>query len=88
MLCELDGALMTTREALHDHLAAQLSLPEWYGRNLDALYDLLAGMNDVTFSVTHVSFMLDALGEYAWMMLRTLIDAVSANPTMKITISE
>ena len=36
----VDGGLMTSREAAHDLLAARLGLPEYYGRNLDALYDL------------------------------------------------
>ena len=35
----VDGGLMTSREAAHDLLAARLGLPEYYGRNLDALYD-------------------------------------------------
>ena len=30
------------REALHDALHAKLELPACYGRNLDALYDLLS----------------------------------------------
>ena len=29
MIFELDGREMTTREALHGHLAQQLNLPEW-----------------------------------------------------------
>ena len=32
----IDGAAIETREQLHDTLAQQLSLPEYYGRNLDA----------------------------------------------------
>ena len=37
----LDCDQMTGREADHDYLARELSFPEWYGRNLDALYDFL-----------------------------------------------
>ena len=29
------------RAQLHDRIEQGLSLPEWYGRNLDALYDVL-----------------------------------------------
>ncbi|MBQ2244201.1 MAG: barstar family protein [Oscillospiraceae bacterium] len=39
----LDGSLMTDKAAAHDRLACQLGLPAWYGRNLDALYDMLTG---------------------------------------------
>ena len=37
----LDGSAITTRTQFHDAVAQQLQLPEWYGRNLDALYDCL-----------------------------------------------
>ena len=41
MTLTLDGLQMSGRAAAHDHLKAQLKLPDYYGRNLDALYDLL-----------------------------------------------
>ena len=37
----LDGALLTERETAMDILDRTLSLPDWWGRNLDALYDCL-----------------------------------------------
>jgi len=30
-----------SREELHDRIEEELPVPEWYGRNLDALYDIL-----------------------------------------------
>ena len=30
-----------TKAALHEQIASSLHLPDYYGRNLDALYDLL-----------------------------------------------
>jgi ribonuclease inhibitor len=54
MNVQLDGAFMTTRDALHDHLAQQLQLPEHYGRNLDALYDLLTEIS-IPVTVTLVN---------------------------------
>ena len=88
MICELDGREMTTREALHAHMAQQLCLPEWYGRNLDALYDALTDMSDKVIVLHHISCMLNSLGEYAWMTLKTMIDAVKANPALEIRIRE
>lgn len=35
-----------TPEDMHDRLAASLPLPEYYGGNLDALYDVLTEMGD------------------------------------------
>lgn len=38
----LDGKKMTDREHMHDQLSDVFHFPEYYGRNLDALYDLLS----------------------------------------------
>ena len=88
MMYELDGREMTTRVALHAHLAQQLPLPAWYGRNLDALYDALTEMGGCVIVLQHTSALLDSLGEYGWTALRTMIDAVKANPTLEIRIRE
>ncbi len=37
---------ITTKEELHDLLAKELSLPEYYGHNLDALHDVLTEQGD------------------------------------------
>jgi len=37
----MDGENIKDRRMLHDILARELKLPEWYGRNLDALHDCL-----------------------------------------------
>lgn len=36
---QLDGNLI--KERGHDYLAEELNLPDYYGKNLDALYDCL-----------------------------------------------
>lgn len=38
----LDGKMMRDREETHDYLKAKFHLPDYYGRNLDALWDLLS----------------------------------------------
>lgn len=37
----IDLTGVTDRRGLHDRIAQELPVPEWYGRNLDALYDVL-----------------------------------------------
>ena len=44
----IDGNVTENREMLHDAFASQLSLPEWYGRNLDALFDCLTDIHEET----------------------------------------
>lgn len=46
MKIELDGKEMKNIERTHDYLKEKFNLPEYYGRNLDALWDILNGNND------------------------------------------
>ena len=44
MVIIIDGLTINSEEDLHDFFAKNFSLPDWYGRNLDALWDVLTGM--------------------------------------------
>ena len=39
----LDGRHMGNHEEYHPYLARKLDFPDYYGNNLDALYDMLTG---------------------------------------------
>lgn len=41
----IDCGEITTKEDLHRVLARELSFPDWYGKNLDALHDCLASIS-------------------------------------------
>ncbi len=72
----LDGRYMTTRDNAHDHLAEQLAFPGWYGRNLDALYDLLtAGCPFERIYFSNSETMLSSLGAYGRRLMQALQDA-------------
>ena len=36
---------LRSRKVLHDYLEQELLLPDYYGRNLDALHDILSSIN-------------------------------------------
>ena len=85
----LDGHKMLNRRAVHDHLAEQLELPEYYGRNLDALYDLLTERAGPTrLVVQHRETILSWLGEYGTALCQTLEDADRANPRLEVLFPE
>lgn len=84
MIVELDGRQMTDRAKIHDHLKTQLNLPEYYGRNLDALYDLLTEICQPTEIVLRDSAEMEAqMGRYAGALLSTLREAAENNPALK-----
>ncbi len=59
----LDAKRLNDREAAHDYLAKQLGLPEWYGRNLDALADCLGEMGEQTTIILTEPERLDRSGK-------------------------
>ncbi len=40
----LDGSILADAAKVHDYLKEMLELPEYYGKNLDALYDCLTDL--------------------------------------------
>lgn len=84
----LDGHLMISREALHDMLQKELSLPGHYGRNLDALYDVLSECpHKLEITLIHTDEMLSNLGKYGHAFIKTLWDASSEYPNVNLSIS-
>ena len=83
----LDGNLMTDRNATHDLLAESFRFPDYYGRNLDALYDLLSVYpEEIHVTVIHEQQMLSVLGKYGQLLLKTLQDGAAVNAKIKLSI--
>ena len=72
----LDGADVTDIPSLHRQLKEKLSLPDYYGGNLDALYDCLTEMSG-TIRIYHLSGLRRSLGAYADKLLRVFRDSES-----------
>ena len=75
----IDGAALPAAEAVHDLFARALTLPAWYGRNLDALYDVLTERGEPLRLLVRNR---EALAEYAEDLLRTLAEAAAENPAL------
>ena len=83
----LDGRLMTDRAALHDQLAHRCAFPEYYGRNLDALYDLLTDISEpTTVELIHADAIREHLGAYGAAFLVTLSQAQENTPSLSLEI--
>ena len=48
----LDGNILADAAQVHDYLKEVLNFPEYYGKNLDALYDCLTDLNDTELIIT------------------------------------
>ena len=81
MKVALQGSEMTSVQALHAQLKQQLSFPDYYGENLDALWDCIRCV-DVPLTVEWRDFAQSRLhlGQYADRILETLRDAEQEVP--------
>jgi ribonuclease inhibitor len=71
----LDGRKMDSRQEAHQYLQKTLDLPEYYGKNLDALMDCLLEMSDTKIILSYSQAMLNALGSYGAAIIQVFEDA-------------
>ena len=78
----LDAAMLRERLPAHDYLKEALALPDYYGRNLDALYDCLTELDE-----TEIQFVnLDAAGDsYFSRVLSVFQEAREENPRLHLS---
>ena len=79
----IDCRLIPNRIEFHNTLRQTLSLPEWYGNNLDALHDCLSQMQ------LHLEFigwdsLQDSMGHYSTVAKRAILDACAENATLTV----
>lgn len=83
--CILDGEAIGTREQLHTVLQQELGLPEWYGRNLDALYDSLTDSHErISIEMRNPEALVAHLGRYAKALEQVIRDAAEENAQIEV----
>lgn len=79
----LDGRELPSMEAVHDRFAPLL--PEWYGRNLDALFDCLTDLREpVTVRLLNREALEERLGRRGRALVRLLRRAAEENPQVTV----
>ena len=86
----IDGASIRSQDDLHDVLSEVLELPDYYGRNLDALWDCLTGWIDPPVEVVWREFALsrERLGAYADKTLEVLQRATGEVEGFTVRVEE
>ena len=83
----LDGLDIASLEEVDDRFAQALALPEWYGRNLDALFDCLTDPETaVTIRLLHRESLEERLGRRGLGLVRLLRRAAEEQP--QVTLRE
>ena len=79
---ELDGTQMQDSTAAHDYLMEAMGFPAWYGKNLDALYDMLTAYGAPTM------IFIEAADDADEDILRVFSDAMEENPQLTIIMED
>ncbi len=86
---ELDGKEFKDIEVTHDLLMSKLELPDYYGKNLDALWDCLTGWIDVPVRIKWDNYgdSYKNMGGYAEELKAVFEEAASENDEIIIEIN-
>lgn len=83
----LDGLNMTSREIAHKYIKEIMHFPEFYGFNLDALYDMLTEISEpLSIIIINCNHIIDMLGEYGELLLETFNDSAADNDNLKLEL--
>lgn len=87
MLVTIDGRKITDRAMLHAYLKEQCQFPDYYGNNLDALYDVLTERSEpLEIKVEYAEELKEILCGYGEAFLETLLDAAAENARITINL--
>lgn len=79
----LNGKEMTDKTAAHKYIKKQMNFPDYYGENLDALWDLLStASTSTTIYLINEHEMINNLGEYGNLLLEVFQDASFENDSI------
>ena len=85
----LDGMKMTDRQSAHQYIARIMRFPDYYGNNLDALYDCLGEYgSECSVIIFNSQQMLDSLQDYGKLLLETFRDAAAEPGSFSLTVND
>jgi ribonuclease inhibitor len=82
----LDCNKMTSKSEAHEYIKEMLDLPDHYGNNLDALWDILSTKSKMTsIFLLHEEKLYENLGEYGKKLIDTFEEAAQSNGSIQFT---
>ncbi|MDD2282227.1 MAG: barstar family protein [Eubacteriales bacterium] len=83
----LDALEMTDKQATHQYIQCQLDFPDYYGRNLDALWDMLSTISEPLHIILINADKLPVnLGGYAELLIAVFCEAAEFNSALKFEL--
>ena len=83
----IDCQELLQKEQAHSYLAEVLEFPDYYGKNLDALFDCLTELGEctITFKNENILHQADC---YGVKVLQVFEEAAQANPGLELEVQE
>lgn len=82
---KLNGNSMGTKELAHLYLKWKLELPDYYGENLDGLWDILSSQSEpLEITLYNKDKLVGHLGEYGESIINLLNDVSDENKNISI----
>ncbi|MBQ6817938.1 MAG: barstar family protein [Bacilli bacterium] len=86
---QLDFKMIENKGELHQYLKEKLGFPDYYGNNLDALYDELTDLEDNTIiEIKNFNFFQEKELKYSNLLLEVFNDVIDQNPSIQIIINK
>lgn len=85
----IDGNFIESKAQLHELIARELQFPDWYGKNLDALFDCLTDLSEETaIEIKNADLLRETLGGYADRLLQAVSEASEINRMIEFNYSD
>ncbi|MDY4078030.1 MAG: barstar family protein [Clostridium sp.] len=83
----LDCKEMSSKEKAHEYIMKKMSFPDYYGKNLDALYDILSTYDKEVY-VKFINFesLFKQLGDYAVSLIDVFRESEEENTKIKFSM--
>lgn len=79
----IDCEKLSERRQAHKHLAEMLNFPEYYGKNLDALFDCLTELGECTIVLDGAEKLRES-GGYGARVIKVMDAAARSNPMLTL----
>lgn len=88
----IDGEKITKKAELYDAVAQQIPLPGWFGKNLDALYDVITcdilPKDHAQAEIVNLNALRGNLGSYADSLVSMFSDIAGGDKRFELVINE
>lgn len=83
----LNGKRIRNMEEAHKYIKRKLNFPEYYGENLDALWDILSTISEpIDIKIINGDVLYEKLGSYGVNIIDTFKDAALENKNILFEI--